>query len=314
MAKQYTQMVTPVGRIVGGSFDQPRLKDQDNKDLAYKDGSLAAEYSVMLAIPKGQEQHWNQTTWGAQIWNIGDAGYPGGFVNRSDFSWKIQDGDNAIPNKNGKKNCDREGYPGHWIIAASRRCPRDRLAPPQYVDIRTNPSNPSAIPADAIKHGYYVQLCISVSDNTSNGKSAQTPGVYVNLEIVALAAFGQPIVIGTEIDASQVGFGGAPLPAGAMAAPPAGLQAPNLPPAAAVAATSPASMANAATAAPPVNSAPLTASVTPNHAFANGGAPMAPPPAAPARQMTAAATATYEAYLAAGWNDAQLIANGLMVG
>lgn len=310
MAKQYHQIVTPVGRIVGGSFDQPRLKDQDNKDYVYNDGTLAAEYSVLLAIPKGQEQHWNQTAWGAQIWNIGDSGYPGGFVNRSDFSWKIQDGDNSIPNKNGKKNCEREGYPGHWVIAASRRCPRDRLAPPQYVDIRTNPARPEAIPADAIKHGYYAQLCIQVSDNTNNGKPALTPGVYVNLEIVALAAFGQPIILGTEIDASQVGFGGFALPAGAMTAPPAGLQAPNAPPAAGAASSIPAATM------PPAAPAPV---VTPNHAFAAGGAPMAPPPAAapapaPARQMTAAATASYEAYIAAGWNDAQLIANGLMVG
>lgn len=303
MAKQYTQIVTPVGRIVGGAFDQPRLKDNDGKDYAYNDGSLAAEYSVMLAIPKGQEQHWNQTAWGAQIWNIGDKGYPGGFVNGAGFSWKIQDGDSPIPNKKGRKNCEREGYPGHWVLAASRRVPRDRLAPPQYVDIRTNPQRPDAIPADAIKHGYYVQLCISVADNSPS----QTPGVYVNLEIIALAAFGQPIVLGTEIDASQVGFGGAPLPAGAMTAPPAGLQAP-----------APAAAPAPVAAMPPAAPAPVA--VTPNHAFANGGAPMAPPPAAPApapapaRQMTAAAQYPYEAYISSGWTDAQLIANGLMVG
>ena len=305
MAKQYTQIVTPVGRIVGGSFDTPRLKDGDGKDYKYNDGTLAAEYSVMLAIPKGQEPHWNQTAWGAQIWNIGDAGYPGGFVNGAGFSWKIQDGDSVIPNKKGKKNCDREGSPGHWLIIASRRTPRDRLAPPQYVDIRTNPQRPEAIPADAIKHGYYAQLCIQVADNTPS----QTPGVYVNLEIIALAAFGQPIILGTEIDASQVGFGGFALPAGAMTAPPAGL---SVPPAAGVAPAPAAAMPPAGAPAPVV---------TPNHAFAAGGAPMAPPPAAapapapaPARQMTAAAQYSYEAYISSGWTDAQLIANGLMVG
>lgn len=301
MAKTYTQIVTPVGRIVGGSFDTPRLKDGDNKDMAYKDGTLAAEFSVLLAIPKAGEQHWNQTAWGAQIWAIGDAGYPGGYVSRADFSWKIQDGDSAIPNKKGKRNCDREGYPGHWIIAASRRSARDRLAPPQYVDIRENPSRPAAIPADAIKHGYYAQLCVQVADNAPS----QTPGVYVNLEIIALAAYGQPIILGTEIDAAQVGFGGFSLPAGAMTTPPAGLAVPPAVP---------------APVAPPA-AVPAAVPVTPNHQFAAGApapAPAAPPPAAPAapvRQMTAAAgSVTYEAYIAAGWNDAQLIANGLMVG
>ena len=43
--------------------------------------------------------------------------------------------------------------------------------------------------------------------------------------------------------------------------------------------------------------------------------PPAPPaPAAPVRQMSAAANgATYEQYIAAGWNDAQLVAGGLML-
>jgi len=43
---------------------------------------------------------------------------------------------------------------------------------------------------------------------------------------------------------------------------------------------------------------------------------MAPPPApvAPVRQMTAAANGvTYEAYVAAGWSDAQLVQNGMMM-
>lgn len=327
MAKTYTQIVLPtgtVGRLVGGMFDTPRLKDDENKELTYPDGSLKAEYYIMLAIPKGSETHWNQTEWGAKIWAIGEAGYPGGFVNRHDFSWKITDGDSATPNKKGRKPCDREGYAGHWVVAATRPCPRDRLSPPQYVDIRTNPKNPVPIPADAIKHGYYVQAAVNVSDNTTAaGQPAKTPGVYINLDIIALAAYGQPIVFDTQVDAAQAGFGGFSLPAGAMTTPPAGLAVPPAAPvpnapAAAGAAMSPASMVNAATAVPPANSAPWTASVTPNHQFAAGvpaPAPVAPPPAAPVRQMTAAAAGvTYEAYIAAGWTDDQLIANGLMLG
>lgn len=294
MAKTYTQIVTPVGRIVGGAMERPRTKDSNGVELAYKDGTPAAEYSVLLAIPKGGEAHWKDTPWGAQIWSIGDKGYPGGHVNNPAFSWKIQDGDSQVPNQKGKRNCDREGYAGHWIIAGSKRCPRDRLTPPQYVDIRTNPKNPIAIPVDAIKPGYYAQICISVADNTPSPK----PGVFVNAEIVALAAYGEVIQLGMEIDAASVGFGGFALPAGAMTTPPAGLQAP----------------------APAAPAAAPAVPVQPNHAFANGPAPMAPPaapaaPAAPVRQMLpAAGGVTYEAYIAAGWTDAQLIANGMMAG
>lgn len=60
-------------------------------------------------------------------------------------------------------------------------------------------------------------------------------------------------------------------------------------------------------AAPP----PLPA-VTPHPGFLT---PPPPAPPAPVKQMTPAAQgATYEAYVAAGWSDAQLVANGLMVG
>ena len=70
----------------------------------------------------------------------------------------------------------------------------------------------------------------------------------------------------------------------------------------------------------PAPGAPAPIPVTPNTGFVQvpppAPAPMAPPPApaAPVRQMTAAANGvTYEAYVAAGWSDAQLVQNGLML-
>ena len=72
----------------------------------------------------------------------------------------------------------------------------------------------------------------------------------------------------------------------------------------------------------PAPGAPAPIPVTPNPGFvqvpppAAAPAPMAPPPApvAPVRQMTAAAQGvTYDAYVAAGWSDAQLVQNGLML-
>lgn len=134
---------------------------------------------------------------------------------------------------------------------------------------------------DAVVPGYFVQVYCSVKGNAPS----PTPGVYLNPMAVALAGYGQRIET-SSVDTTAVGFGNGPAPAGMMATPPAGMVAP---PAAAPVAPPPA----AAPVAPP-----------PNPAF------LAPPPA---RQMTAAATATYEQYIGAGWNDAQLIAAGLMV-
>ena len=72
----------------------------------------------------------------------------------------------------------------------------------------------------------------------------------------------------------------------------------------------------------PAPGAPAPIPVTPNTGFvqvpppAAAPAPMASPPApaAPVRQMTAAAQGIpYESYVAQGWTDAQLVQNGLML-
>lgn len=109
-------------------------------------------------------------------------------------------------------------------------------------------------------------------------------------------------------------FGIQPGAAAALGTPPAPGAAPALapPPAA------PAPVAPAPTAPAPVapNAAILTAAPPAGipQPPAPPGAVAAPPaPAAPQRQMTATATATYDAYTAAGWNDKQLIDAGHMI-
>ena len=145
-----------------------------------------------------------------------------------------------------------------------------------------------------MKTGDWVQIYGSVADNrNSAGQPAQSPGVYLNLEIVALTRPGEEIQARVAVDPRQVGFGNASIPAAALAAPaPAGGGL--LPPA-------------------PAAAAPAPVAVAPAVGFAAPGAPVAPP-AAPARQMTAAANGiTYEAYLASGWTDALLVQHGMML-
>jgi hypothetical protein len=275
MAKEYTDLLTPIGRLVWGT--PGKAWERKNE----KTGEVSKEFSIGLAIPKQGEAHWNQTEWGAKIWNAGQSGY-GAQTQHPMFSWKITDGDSAVPNRKGNVPNQQEGYPGHWILAFSTR------VAPQLVNANGTQALPSP---DAIKTGYYVQVFGSVADNrTAAGQPAETPGVYLNMQIVALAAFGPEIEGKASIDPRAVGFGGQ-LPPGASATPVAPASGGLMPQAAPV-------------------PAPAPVAVAPAVGFASPGAPAAP---APVRQMTAAATATYEAYIAAGWTDAQLIQNGLMV-
>ncbi len=293
-------LTTPVGRIVQGELwkPQPVLDKVTKQQKLTKAGLPAIQHFFALAIPKQPgHSHWSQTDWGQKIWVEGHRVYPQ-FAPHPTFSWKIEDGDSQVPNKVGKKNADREGFPGHWILKL-----RQGFLPKTY-----NANGTEVMPAESFKPGNYAQVNITVDGNTGD-----TPGLYLNPTMVALAGYGVEIVGGPDV--SEAGFGqGAVLPAGASAVP--------------VAAYAPAyptpGMAPAAPAYVPPVGAPAapyppvgvpTASPSslapPNPAFL-GVPPL--PPAAPVRTMTAkAAGATYEQLLAAGWNDALLVQNGLML-
>lgn len=297
-AKTFT---TPPGRLVRGSLYKPQDKDGEGNPLTIKSGPNAGQprvdYYIGVAIPKGAEQHWNQTAWGQLIWQTGQAAFPQGQANAPQFAWKVIDGDSTVPNLKGKRPCDQEGHRGCWILNFG-----GGYAPRIY---NSNGTAPITEP-DAVKLGYYVQVAGSVEGNGS----LQRPGVYLNHSMVALAGYGPEIVLGP--DPTQAGFGQAPLPAGASAAPVSGVPAgagvppaaqPHVPPAAAY--TPPPHVPAAAAPAVPPPVAP----------------PVAPPPvppnpailAVPAKRMSPTAIAagyTYESFVQAGWNDQQMIAAG----
>lgn len=299
----------PVGRIVGGSVSEGRTTDFEGKPLVYKTGDKAGQprkdFSFGIAIAKTQAHWGNEPGWGQQIWQFGNGAW-GGIAQRADFSWKIEDGDSQIPNKKGNKPCDREGYPGHWVIwfSGAQR--------PKVCDAKGQRFL-SEEEIAAIKAGFYVQVFGNVDSNGSQGN----PGLYINHNIVSFQAGGQEIQLG--VDIASIGFGSDPLPAGATAIP-AGVPGdqPGVASAPVAAPPTPAPPASA-TPAPPV-----TTAVQPHTAILNAGAAPAPTPAAPmppappapvaaSPQMTAAAQTTYEAYKAAGWTDDQLRQNGLML-
>lgn len=321
MAQQSENFTTPVGRLVNGSLYKGNDKDAEGKPLQVKTGPNTGQprldYYFALAIPKGTEQHWAQTEWGGKIWQRAHVAYPSAQANPK-FSWKVTDGDSQVPNGKGKKPCDRDGWRGCWVLHISSGFV------PRIVRARPG-SNPPAFDAfndpDAIKLGHFVQVNINCDYNGSS----QQPGVYLNHSMVCFSAFGPEIFVGP--DATQMGFGGA-LPAGASLTPPAsafpvpGAAVPGMAPMPAPPAAMPAAPAPAPAMAPPV-AMPAPIPVHPNPGFAQiPGMPpapapmMAPPPPPPPamHQMTAAAQgATYESFIAQGWNDVALRQQGYMV-
>ena len=285
-------LLTPVGRLVQGSLYVGQNTDAENRPLVYKTGANAGQprvnYWFALAIPKGTEQNWNQTEWGKKVWDVGQAGFPNGQANSPMFAWKIIDGDSNIPNTQGNRPCDNEGFSGHWILKYSGSF--------QSSIYNENGTLPLTEP-NAIQLGDYIQVYGYVEDN----KSTQQPGVYLNHSMIARAGFGKRIIAGA--DPKSVGFGASPLPAGASTTPIA--QAAFTPPPASV---------------PPVATAPVAAPATPVQPYHQiltppgaPSAPVAPPIAPPAKVMTTAPQGpTYDQMIAAGWTDALLIQHGMM--
>lgn len=196
---------TPVARIVQGELWKAREKKDDaGQPMKDEAGHPRMQRFFAVAIPKQPgHTHWSQTDWGRQVWDEGVRSHQQ-FAQHPSFSWKIEDGDSQIPNKRMKKNCEREGHPGHWIIKFSTELSEPI---PTY-----NSTGSATMPGEAFKPGNYVEVFAMVKGNTG-----KTQGVYMNPLMVALAGYGEPIA--TEADPSEAGFGQSALPPGASAVP-----------------------------------------------------------------------------------------------
>ncbi len=289
---------TPAGRIVWGSLYDAQTKNYDGAPLVTKSGPNAGqprvEYPFGLAIPKTPGVvHWASEAWGADIWTVGHAAFPQQ-AQRPDFAWKILDGDSQVPNKKGRKPCDQEGNPGHWIVRFS-----SGFAPNLYTLIGQREPVP-LLEKNAIVPGYWVQVHFDVAGNDNPNNA----GIYLNHKMVCLVAYGTPIVNGPDV--ASAGFGVAALPPGASLQPPANFVPPA--PTATPGAGQP----------PPPPSAPAAAPapsvpVIPNAAVLGTGAAPPPPPDVPARVMLPAAGGTpYEEWIKSGWTDALLVQHGKM--
>lgn len=340
---QDTSILFPPGRIVQGDLYEPNDQDMQGNPLVTKTGNNAGkprvEYFFAYAIPKAGEQAWWFTEWGAKILALAQSWWPQGQTGTPRFSWKITDGDDATPNPeaNMRRNCDREGFPGHWVV---------RMSSGYATKIFDDQGQPLLTPG-LVKRGFWIEAFCNINSN----ENAQKPGIYINHQYVAYRAPGKEIMSGP--DPRSIGFGRAALPPGVTATP-AGNTAnmpgatPPMPGAAPLLPGGAPSMANmtpgnGATppmpgrATPPMpgqNAAtppmPGPTAVQPNAAFLHppgaGAAP--PPPAAPAapppsvvcplgappgHKMVNLNGARYDAFRTGGWTDAAMLQAGHMV-
>lgn len=224
-------ILTPVGRIVEGSLSQPATKDLEGRPLTSKDGSPRVNYYIGLAISKADPK-WPALK--AQIYEEARKSFPGHFGPNGEpypsLGIKIIDGDSQVPNKKNKKPCDKEGFPGHWILKLS-----NGFKPECY-----EKGGHQAKPAEDIKRGYYVRCAATVKGNDST----QNPGIYINMNMVEFQAFGQEITSGPDADevfkddagylppgASTMPVAAGPLPPAAGVQPVPGFLNPPAPPA-----------------------------------------------------------------------------------
>lgn len=317
------QILLPPGRIIMGDVSKGSDKDSKGVPRTVKSGpnkgQQVTQYFIGVAIPKAGEQAWWQTAWGQQIMAVGQQGFPNFFQNPA-FAWKIEDGDSTVPNKSNRRMCDTEGAPGHWVLKFS-----SQFAPPVYQQPSPGVFEQVNQPG-LIKTGWWIQVHASVK---SNG-SAESPGIYLNQQMVLFVKQDKEITSGPDAATAFAGATVAALPgvaalpfAGAAPAMPAaaGMPAPN------AAAPQPAMPQQtvvqphpgflAGPGAAPAMPAAAPAMGAPAMPMAPGvpAAPVAPAPLPAGPQLTAKGVAsgfTLEQYRASGWTDDQLRAQGLI--
>lgn len=183
-----TDILTPVARLVSGHpmISYPVL-DKMNQPRLMATGEPMNSTSIGLAFAKGTEQHWNETAWGAPIWNAGMVAWPNGEFNAPTFAWKVTDGDSQIPNKKGNKPCDNDGWQGHWVVFLSTM-----FSIPSYHVGRYEPHQVIQ-DKNEVKTGDYVRASFNVTGNNVKGP-VESPGMYINPVMLELSRAGIAIV------------------------------------------------------------------------------------------------------------------------
>lgn len=345
MSKYKEIFTSPIGRLVQGDCYEMQTTDSEGRPRVFKSGPKVGQPNpqifIAVAFPKmvphpqtgALVENWEFNELYALMVKVSQTEWPALFPNGAtqstarDYAWKLLDGDGY--DTKGKANFDKDGFAGHWVLRFG-----SGYVPKTLVETAPNVFETTT----AIKRGYYVRIAGNITGNDST----QTPGIYLNLELVQLVGTGPEIVggmdavaaFGTKSGVVPAGMGalapggGVINHGGAVAGHPSGPGAGAGPGGGAVAPPPPGSATGPGAGAGPGGGTPNAGpgpGTTPHTSYMGNGVPSAapPPPQHSAQgattsptsgpQMTAAATTTYEAYIQAGWTDETLRTNGLMI-
>ncbi len=181
-----TELSTPIGRLVAGHpiKSKPSFDDKTKQPRLDSTGRQMNETFIALAIPKIAGLDWKQTDWGQILVGVAQGAFVAGESGRNDFAWKVTDGDSTVVNQKSVRWCDKEGYPGHWVMNLStmynvtcyhtgRYAPHDAIKD-----------------AAAIKAGDYIRVNLEIKGNGSQ----QSPGIYLNPVLVSVEREGVEII------------------------------------------------------------------------------------------------------------------------
>ena len=199
--KNFVEVTTPVVRLVQGNPFSESTKDAEGRPLLTKDGSPRKEYFIAVAIRKDDPE------WPAihnKMIAVAAAAWPDAHKSPS-FSWKLTDGDSTVPNLKGKRPCDQEGFPGHWILKMRTGIP---------IRVSKDRGTVQIIDRNQVKCGDYFRVHFLIRANTSQSK----PGIYLNPDMMDFDREGAAIVSGPDSAAVFGGTAQAQVPA-ATAAP-----------------------------------------------------------------------------------------------
>ena len=301
------QFLTGTGILVSG--DPFRANTTGYQGVALKDGR--EEYFCAVAFPKDQPaatrfdelyalmqqeaaKHKYAASYQATQW-VG-------------FHWKMEDGD-------APQNVAKPGWKGCWVIKFKNGFQ------PQVFDVDQSavpsPYNDTIGPdgkkvqqlkgAHTFPCGHYVRVLCSIKCNDS---APPQSGIYINFHMIQRVGYGTPIVSGPDYTSilnqapAAALTGMSTMPVGGSA-PAMGAQ-PGMPPAAGampgLPGATPAAPATPGAGLPPAAPAPAAAPAVP---------PAAPVVEGPQSRMIAT-DYTYDQYIASGWTEEALVANGKM--
>lgn len=306
------EITTPIGRAVQGFIGLREQRDDDDKVKRDDQGNPIKAFFMALAIEKSNPEY---PAFYAALYNEARASFPNlvgadGAINHPQFSFKIIDGDGV--DANGKRNSEKTGFAGHWVIRLTTQ-----FMPAFFRSGQYDPMAQLQDPAQACKIGDYFRARVTIKGNGWQPGSKGKPGVYVNPSLLSIEGFGDPISgqpDAREAFQQQAGYrpaGMSTTPTGGSALPPPpgsqGAPAPGgtgLPP--------PPGGASAG-GLPPPPGAQQNASLPPPPGGAGGALPSPPQQSQPQYTMTAQAQgATREQLIGNGWSDEALIQHGYM--